>query len=133
MSDPDVETLREQAEALDTDAVTDLVGEYEAQARDAFPQVIWDAVRNGAFLLHERYGAWWDDITISSLDEEDANQCVLGQLYGSWDEGMETLFGTDDARTAKTFGFLDPEDQDRWTALTYAWREAARKIARGEL
>lgn len=69
----------------------------------------------GAALLDEKMPGWADKIDLDELQLNDQCNCVLGQVYGGYDDGTAELFGYifDDARegdvpdwgTARAYGF----------------------------
>jgi hypothetical protein len=85
-------------------------------------------VIRGIELLQKKYGdGWIEKIDLKTLDLGDGDRCVLGQLYGEYERGLETL-------AIKTFldgamyafdidDLLDYEfDADEYDALDDAWR-----------
>jgi hypothetical protein len=52
---------------------------------------IRDRVSNGVALLDERVANWRDRVCVGSLWIESADTCVLGQIYGDYDIGIEAL------------------------------------------
>jgi hypothetical protein len=105
-------------------------------------------VRRGMKLLDEAKPGWERQIKLVDLSLDDANYCVLGQLYGTYDEGLERLGGILALPTyeawAERGGFTlaevehehiwdqaDPEPlrERYWGRLTVAWkREIARRL-----
>ena len=92
------------------------------------------AVRHGAALLDRAMPGWRSAITVSRLDLLDLEECVLGQLYGSYGTGMTALFGTAaTSENACLHGFDLPEadyrdwsddDRDRlYAPLNQLWRD----------
>lgn len=66
-----------------------------------------ERVALGAGLLDTHRPNWWDE-TVISLDElniKDGNNCVLGQVFGSYFRGGQLLFDGSDI-DATTHGFL---------------------------
>ena len=110
------------------------------------PPTLRAAVGRGAAWLNEHRPGWQDKIDLDRLALESCTRCVLGQLYGSFSEGLDVLFdsfrmGGRPPDTAE-FGFAvrDQEygpdlstDQARpaYGALTALWREeiARRRAA----
>lgn len=45
----------------------------------------------GAKLLDEAVMHWWYDIDITTLEMADSKRCILGQLFGHCDYGLELL------------------------------------------
>lgn len=48
-------------------------------------------VNKGIRLLNKEYPGWKSKIELSSLRLEDRNRCVLGQVYGGYDRGVQEL------------------------------------------
>jgi hypothetical protein len=80
------------------------------------------AVDAGAALLDERLPGWRDEIHPASLDLEQCEQCVLGQLFGEYERGR-MLLGLSRSR-AMGLGFT--RRGTTWERLTAAWREVLR-------
>lgn len=89
-----------------------------------------ELVENGALLLDEHFGGreWVNRINLDTLDIAMADRCVLGQLYGSFWEGLPKL-GLIFAQ-APTYGFDIPSGTVQGgIALTKEWKRflAARQ------
>lgn len=52
-----------------------------------------ERVAKGAAFLDERTPGWWQRIDLSSLDMDDADQCVFGQVCGPYHESAIEIFG----------------------------------------
>lgn len=50
-----------------------------------------EEIRKGAALLDEREPGWRDRIAPADLELINCEQCVLGQVFGHYDHGLETL------------------------------------------
>jgi hypothetical protein len=48
-------------------------------------------VARGAAFLDKRYPGWQDQVDLTRLDIDSCYQCVLGQLYGSFTQGSNSL------------------------------------------
>lgn len=94
--------------------------------------VIW--VADGVALLDAVEGPDWHlRIDLDELDVSDSDWCVLGQLYGSWSEGLEYL--TEQAKRgvgnfslpSAQFGFTAWDEQainggrEEYNRLTDVW------------
>lgn len=55
---------------------------------------IYAAASRGAKVLDANVDSWYDKILLTELDIEDADKCVLGQLYGTYWRGLKTLHPT---------------------------------------
>lgn len=73
----------------------------------------------GAALLDARMPGWFRDINLDDLNQASTLSCVLGQLYGEYYKGIESLnVGGVDERVA--YGFSSNDD---YVNLTEAWKE----------
>jgi hypothetical protein len=82
-------------------------------------------VTRGAKRLTEHFGddSWKGKIRVDELDMCSTNQCVLGQLFGSFGNGADALLGEDRGyEDAIYYGFevMNPRYYDE---LTEAWRK----------
>lgn len=88
-------------------------------------------VRAGAKALDEYIDNWADRICTTELNMYYDNQCILGQLYGDFDAGLDA-FGWD-LHAAYAYGFYVFGDEwdsvaCEYDALTKAWKdEIARR------
>lgn len=92
-----------------------------------------DTVQAGAALLDEKGPSnWRERINPDTLDTDSLTQCVLGQVFGTYMEGMNALFGKNSwtfGKINEEYGFEriydDPEgDLDHWQEhadLTSTW------------
>jgi len=53
------------------------------------------AVEKGMALLDEKQPGWMHFINLASLDLGNSVSCVLGQIYGTYGEGLDHVFGSD--------------------------------------
>lgn len=80
-------------------------------------------VANGVDYLDTEYGNnWRSKINLDRLNVARCDVCVLGQIFGDYDTGLEEL-GIDSI-DAKKYGFNTDEDMQ---ALTDAWKDALGK------
>lgn len=92
---------------------------------------IAEAAETGAALLDRRFPDWAEQIDLDSLEMSVSETCILGQLYGSYWQGLAAL-------TMTTPGFADPIDygfilpvyldnnengDQYWEQLDRAWRD----------
>jgi hypothetical protein len=56
---------------------------------------ISDAVQNGIDMLHDHFGgnSWLRRVDVPSLDQSEGTKCVLGQVFGTYSDGLQELFG----------------------------------------
>ena len=79
-------------------------------------------VQHGMTLLDRVRPGWDAEIDLTRLDISCPNDCLLGQLYGSFAQGMRRL-----SVPASVYGFHAPPYSNRAESLallTEAWREA---------
>lgn len=88
----------------------------------------------GATLLDIVRPGWADEIDLSQLDLASCEGCVLGQLYGRYENGAAHLFAMEDngprADTAARAGFVSwgpSEKTADYSRLTAAWRRQIEK------
>jgi hypothetical protein len=90
-------------------------------------------VAQGAALLDRELPDWPAKVDPRRLDQGFADACVLSQLYGDYDFGLDALcpLGADPDRWAVAHGYCCDADVARsqeWTQLTDAWQaELARR------
>ncbi len=93
---------------------------------------VLEVVQSGAQLLDERRPGWYREIDIAQLDIALGSKCILGQVYGSYFEGVKAI-GLACGQTAP-YGFavtFSGPAPDNYANLTAAWREeiALRRLA----
>lgn len=84
---------------------------------------ITERAANGAALLDEMEPNWFHDIDTTFLNLRDATQCVLGQLYGHYDSGLEKL-GLRSLADGRMYGFdlyFHEGMANKWVPLKAAW------------
>jgi hypothetical protein len=84
------------------------------------------AVNKGATLLDAVYPRWWENVDIDSLNMSNCRECVLGQLYILYTNGLNHLLGHHAHYTSADYGFtLIGNDRlgvyDSWENLREAW------------
>jgi len=90
---------------------------------------IAERVRRGAALLDERRPGWAGEIDTGTLEMECPNFCILGQIYGRFDTGCETLGIDDSAEDGIVLSFDTASARDvvyrdiaaEYDALKAAW------------
>lgn len=78
-------------------------------------------VERGAALLDARRPGWDALIDLGKLDLNNPWRCVLGQTYGGYAEGVDTLFHRDPGEGYR-YGFSSVWDEG-YDVLTESWRE----------
>jgi len=76
-------------------------------------------VERGAELLDARVPGWRERVNPDTLDLAQDCNCVIGQTFGDYDDGLE-LLGLD-SRDARRLGFY-VSGRQTWHNLTAAWR-----------
>lgn len=101
-------------------------------------EAVRERVARGARLLDEAVPDWTKRVALDALAMERCDRCVLGQVHGSYDRGIRTLFFAIETRSGREqavrdYGFeakmgLPTEYAD----LADAWRAEIRaRIAEG--
>lgn len=81
---------------------------------------IKERVLRGLELLRQEYGEnWVEQITPESLDLASVSRCVLGQVFGNYNEAIARIDGDLEAEGGAAFGF-DTEGES-YEDLTDAW------------
>lgn len=89
-------------------------------------------VQRGLSLINREVPNW--KIDIANLDMSDDHFCILGQLFGSYDHGVNCLFHVnldDGGNSAVQYGFMiecvsGASYGDEWSLLQEAWVETTR-------
>jgi hypothetical protein len=94
----------------------------------------------GAELLDRALPGWRERIAVAELDLQDCGYCILGQLWGDFEDGMGVLFGSDwDLGDACQYGFDAGRPEEpylTWSgldwdlyylALNEQWRDLVRR------
>lgn len=99
------------------------------------------AVKRGVSYLEKREPGWCERIQLETLRLSSGRFCVLGQLCGSYDDGLNAFALSDD--TAVRLGFMLPQvayywedesvDRDAWRELTEAWKDEIEECRRTAL
>lgn len=85
------------------------------------------AATRGASLLDSRVPDWFRQINTSELNLASTTYCTLGQLFGTYYDGLTALNVEGDDRRYY-YGFSTPDDN--YEALTEAWlNEIASRLA----
>lgn len=88
------------------------------------------AVRKGARLLDDVAPTWRDMINVSRLQMSNTTRCVLGMVFGTYDDGIEALADSQERTDVEVFaiehGFdVDPDSRtinSDYSALDAQWR-----------
>jgi hypothetical protein len=89
-----------------------------------------DRVSAGIDLLDRETPGWDKDIDLDALRLSSCEQCVLGQLYGTFGDGLDFLDLHDDSAARLGFQLYEGEG-NLYGTLTDAWVAAicARRLA----
>ena len=81
-----------------------------------------DSVRRGIRILNTVYGnrSWRKKIDLNTLNLESVSFCVLGQLEGNYDKGLDKVKVAWDT-SQYGFSLYDPKP-GKWEQLTQTWR-----------
>ncbi len=85
-------------------------------------------VEAGAKLLDAEYPGWYNEIDLQRLNLSDPRNCPVGQLYGSFSEGLDELEIED---YASIYGLAMEDDTYSWKELDEEW-EKVIKDRRGD-
>lgn len=89
-------------------------------------------VRSGALLLDSWRPGWADEVNLKRLDMLDPNDCVIGQVFGDFDEGCDELGIYNEPFAQSGFGFMvaivgDHEtEREQARATTRVYRELTK-------
>lgn len=71
-------------------------GEMRTRAERVYDSEVRDAVLAGLTVLQDKFGDGWErEINCDTLDMSEGAHCVLGQIYGDYDEGVEQMLDGD--------------------------------------
>lgn len=87
-------------------------------------------VTRGAALLDSKEPTWRSLIDVPSLDMGIDDSCVLGQVYATFDRGLDALGIHRDQDKGERYGFYSPSDRDygaEYLTLTALWIEEIQK------
>jgi len=94
-------------------------------------------VMAGAAFLTAIKPKWYKKIDVKELDLQDGGTCVLGEMYGWYEDGLAELGISEEQ--AKVLGFTEHSEDDydddeieteNWFGLTKTWKEVIRKLQR---
>lgn len=135
-----MEYLVEQADKGVTYLVSDFLDVDLTTVRDELVDQARPYADTGALLLDEQGPKdWRSKIDVEILDIADGTDCILGQLYNGWENGLDALFygpagaETEEERralraelsTSQWMGNrgFDRGEQPQYRGITLAWRE----------
>ena len=86
-------------------------------------------VRAGIAFLNAVNPNWKKKIKLGRLDLSNSRTCVIGEVYGSYYDGMEEVGIEGDSDVAIVLGFKEIESFDtNYPLLTKVWKQELRKI-----
>lgn len=88
-------------------------------------QPVAERVSAGLDFLDRETPGWDKDIDLDALRLSSCEQCVLGQLYGTWGDGLDFLDLHDDSAARLGFQLYEGE-ANLYGVLTAAWLTAIR-------
>ncbi len=75
----------------------------------------------------ERVG-WVDKIDLETLNLSHGSRCVLGQVYGGYDDGVHELAIEGQARLYGFYTWSQPGSPQEWRALQRCWRDVLTPV-----
>lgn len=91
---------------------------------------IEDRVTNGIVLLDVTSPGWRDKVNIDDLNMRSGADCILGQIYGSYTDGVNALWSDwdsrDDAELDAKHGFDEGQNENQIYDLLH--REWVRRL-----
>ena len=97
-------------------------------------QILEESVARGVALLDAHRPGWREEIQRVRLDMAKGYHCILGQLYGDYAHGLDSLWPmTEEPERLQTLsplhGFIIPEeeadgDDELWDKLQALWLKA---------
>ena len=88
-------------------------------------KTVEDRVACGMAFLDTRMPGWHKDVRVGDLDISTSCGCVIGQLFGSYNDNVEGLGLTPhDARDLGFYEFDGQGREERYGRLTAAWQDS---------
>lgn len=87
----------------------------------------------GAALLDRLVPGWWRRIRLRSLNLNDCEHCITGQLFGDYTQGLDELHVS--RLDAPVYGFETHDDDGAdygMAVLTTAWKDEIRRRKEGD-
>lgn len=110
--------------------------EQRTPAEKTYDRTVKESVQRGLALLEERHGPdWVDYIDLGSLELSCGARCVLGQVYGDFEHGLDEI-GVVDGDSG-FYGFIPPNGivpdcVSRWELLQEEWERVLKpRVSRG--
>jgi hypothetical protein len=82
-------------------------------------------IARGAALLDQQFPGWDEHIDVERLDMLECADCIFGQFFGSYDDGVRTFpqfVRSNNERYSHGFSLkTNSENDPRWNELRDAW------------
>lgn len=105
-------------------------GRYESKYNIPKAKRAQRLARTGAAFLDRARKGWFWDVRVTRLDLSSTCNCILGQVSGDYDDGLDT-FGINGGIEAEKLGFLSNDSfKVDYDLLTQAWANEVR-VRRG--
>lgn len=88
-------------------------------------------VKRGMALLDERKPDWRKYVKLATLDMNEPAQCILGQVYGNYYDGIDEL--ALDSLIVMDYGFFSRDIGDSWWDLADTWTALLTKSHQDEV
>jgi hypothetical protein len=95
-----------------------------AESFVAAPEEIDERVLDGAAMLDEHHPGWAAKIDVDKLCLKDCSSCVLGQVYGDYEDGLQILGRGNQYDLG--FNMRNGEDEEGWALLQRHWEREIR-------
>lgn len=99
-------------------------------SREEYLSMLRSRTQRGARLLDREAPGWWNRIEVGRLDLASCPLCVMGQLFGHYEQGLARLAVW---RRGHEYGFALPSfesalsSSEAWAELTEMWRSIILK------
>ena len=97
--------------------------DYLAATNPVLASSLAEVVAKGVALLDERSPDWWRVISLNRLAMYHCQDCLLGQIWGNYDEGTRALGNI----SGRAYGFNISGGSLPYTALADLWRREIRR------
>lgn len=84
-------------------------------------ETIQERVDRGAALLDAEIPGWVQRIDLDRFRMSSCSRCILGQLFGSFENGLDELHLRSRVDSPEGFDIVTPEDE--YAAFTAAWKQ----------
>lgn len=98
--------------------------------RQSYEEALKENVKRGAKLLDEKVPSWYTSINLDTLELSSCLECILGQLFGHYSDGLTELkidfqnsIASDSPRYYYGFSVCGNVSSTWWKALTELWKQ----------